>query len=240
MATHAGRNAHGHITSRYRGGGHKRRYRIIDFKRNKLDVPARIASIEYDPNRSANIALLIYADGEKRYMIAPNGVKVGQTIVSSNKGVEISVGNSLPLKEIPVGAAVFNVEIKPGAGGKIARSAGTSVQLMAKEGDYAQIRMPSGEMRKILLTCRATIGNVGNSDHENLTIGKAGRSRWFGRRGHVRGTVMNPVDHPHGGGHGRDHGGRHPVTPWGKSTKGLRTRNNKRTNKFIIKSRRQK
>jgi len=240
LATHAGRNAHGHITSRYRGGGHKRRYRIIDFKRNKLDVPARIASIEYDPNRSANIALLIYADGEKRYMIAPNGVKVGQTIVSSNKGVEISVGNSLPLKEIPVGAAVFNVEIKPGAGGKIARSAGTSVQLMAKEGDYAQIRMPSGEMRKILLTCRATIGNVGNSDHENLTIGKAGRSRWFGRRGHVRGTVMNPVDHPHGGGHGRDHGGRHPVTPWGKSTKGLRTRNNKRTNKFIIKSRRQK
>ena len=203
-------------------------------------MPARIASIEYDPNRSANIALLIYADGEKRYMIAPNGVKVGQTIVSSNKGVEISVGNSLPLKEIPVGAAVFNVEIKPGAGGKIARSAGTSVQLMAKEGDYAQIRMPSGEMRKILLTCRATIGNVGNSDHENLTIGKAGRSRWFGRRGHVRGTVMNPVDHPHGGGHGRDHGGRHPVTPWGKSTKGLRTRNNKRTNKFIIKSRRQK
>ncbi|MBU1919122.1 50S ribosomal protein L2 [bacterium] len=240
LVRHAGRNAHGHITSRYRGGGHKRRYRIIDFKRNKVDVPATVTHIEYDPNRSANIALLVYADGEKCYMIAPEGLKIGQKIVSSNKVVEIEVGNTLPLKEIPIGAAVYNVELKPGAGGKIARSAGTSVQLMAKEGSYAQIRLHSGEMRKILLTCRATIGNVGNRDHENLTVGKAGRNRWAGKRGHVRGTVMNPVDHPHGGGHGKDHGGRHPVTPWGKSTKGLRTRNNKRTDKFIVKSRRAK
>jgi len=236
----AGRNAHGHITSRFRGGGHKRKYRVIDFRRNKVDVPAKVFSIEYDPNRSSYIALLVYADGEKRYIIAPEGLKVGSTVMASSQPIDIQLGNSLPLREIPVGAAIYNVEIKPGAGGKIARSAGTSVQLMAKEGEYAQIRMPSGEVRKILLTCRATIGNVGNSDHENMTIGKAGRIRWCGRRGHVRGTVMNPVDHPHGGGHGRDHGGRHPVTPWGKCTKGLRTRHNKRTDQYIIKSRREK
>jgi len=240
LISKAGRNSHGHITSRYRGGGHKRKYRIIDFKRNKLGVPATVKTIEYDPNRSAYIALLAYADGEKRYIIAPAGLEVGHKIVSAEKDVEIETGNSLPLAEIPVGAAIYNVEMKPGAGGKIARSAGTAVQLMAKEGLYAQIKMPSGEVRKILLTCRATIGSVGNSDHENMTIGKAGRTRWLGKRGHVRGTVMNPVDHPHGGGQGRDHGGRHPVSPWGMSAKGKKTRNNKRTNQFIVRNRKKK
>ncbi|OVE80698.1 50S ribosomal protein L2 [bacterium K02(2017)] len=236
----AGRNCHGRITSRYRGGGHKKRYRIIDFKRNKLDIPAKVVSIEYDPNRSANIALLAYADGEKRYMIAPGGLKVGSKVLSSNKATEIEVGYALPISEIPVGSGIFNVEIKPGAGGKIARSAGSYVQLMAKDSGYATIKMPSGEIRKVLLSCRATIGTVGNSDHENLVIGKAGRKRWMGIRGHVRGTVMNPVDHPHGGGHGKDHGGRHPVTPWGMPTKGYKTRNNKRTDRLIVKSRKRK
>ncbi|MCP5463673.1 MAG: 50S ribosomal protein L2 [Deltaproteobacteria bacterium] len=237
LTSKAGRNSHGRITSRYRGGGHKRRYRIIDFKRNKLDIPATVVSIEYDPNRSANIALLNYVDGEKRYIIAPEGLKVGQTVLSSNDAIDIEVGNSLPLKHIPVGAGVYNIELKPGAGGKMVRSAGTSAQLMAKEGTYALIKLPSGSVRKVLVACRATIGSVGNRDHENLTIGKAGRNRWLGRRGHVRGTVMNPVDHPHGGGHGRDHGGRHPVTPWGQPTKGFKTRKNKRTSKFIIEGR---
>ncbi|MBF0103699.1 MAG: 50S ribosomal protein L2 [Deltaproteobacteria bacterium] len=239
-AATSGRNCHGRITSRFMGGGHRRRYRIIDFKRDKIDIPANVFSIEYDPYRSARIALLVYADGEKRYIVAPDGLKVGQKVLSSNKATEIEVGYALPLSEIPVGSGVYNVEIKPGAGGKIARSAGTQVRLMARDGDYASVRMPSGEIRKILATCRATIGTVGNSDHENLVIGKAGRTRWLGRRGHVRGTVMNPVDHPHGGGHGRDHGGRHPVSPWGLPTKGYKTRNNKRTNKFIIKGRKKK
>lgn len=233
----AGRNCHGRITSRFRGGGHKRRYRIIDFKRNKFDVPAIVKSVEYDPNRSARIALLAYLDGEKRYIIAPEGLRVGAKVISSVKASEIEPGNCYPLGEIPVGTLLYNVEVKPGAGGKIARSAGSSVQLMGKDTQYASLRMPSGEIRKILVSCRATIGSVGNSDHENLVVGKAGRSRWMGKRGHVRGTVMNPVDHPHGGGHGRDHGGRHPVSPWGLPCKGYKTRQNKRTNKFIISNR---
>lgn len=240
LGKHSGRNTFGHITSRFRGGGHKRRYRLIDFKRNKLDVPAVVSTIEYDPNRSARIALLAYTDGEKRYVLAPEGLKVGQKVTSFSRTGDIEVGNSLPIAEIPVGADIFNVELKPGGGGKIARSAGTGAQLMAKEGDYALVRLPSGEIRKILLTCRATIGNTGNADHENLVVGKAGRNRWLGFRGHVRGTVMNPVDHPHGGGHGRDHGGRHPVSPTGIPTKGFKTRNNKRTKKFIVKDRRVK
>lgn len=235
-----GRNAKGHITSRFRGAGHKRRYRIVDFRRDKLDIPAVVASIEYDPNRTARIALLNYADGEKRYIIAPEALKVGQTVTSYAKSGEIEVGNAMPLSEIPVGTNVYNIELKAGAGGKLVRSAGTYAQLMAKEGDYALIKLPSNEVRKVRIECRATIGNVGNADHENMTIGKAGRSRWMGRRGHVRGTVMNPVDHPHGGGHGKDHGGRHPVSPWGLPTKGYKTRQNKRTNQFIVKDRRKK
>lgn len=238
LVRHAGRNNQGHITSRFRGAGHKRRYRLIDFKRNKLNVPATVIAIEYDPNRSARIALLTYADGEKSYIIAPSELKVGQKVIASENPGDIEVGNSLLLKDIPVGTSIYNIELKPGAGGKLARSAGTFAQLMAKEDTYALIKLPSNEVRKVLLTCRATIGSVGNADHENLSIGKAGRSRWMGWRGHTRGTVMNPVDHPHGGGHGRDHGGRHPVTPWGKPTKGYKTRNNKRTNKFIVKDRR--
>jgi large subunit ribosomal protein L2 len=232
-----GRNSYGHITSRFRGAGHKRLYRTIDFKRNKLDIPAKVVAVEYDPNRSSRIALLHYVDGEKRYIVAPEGLKIGQMVISSNKPIDIVIGNAMPLSEVPMGTNIYNVELKPGGGGKIARGAGTFVQLLGKEGDYAQVRMPSGEMRKILLTCRATIGGVGNKDHENLTIGKAGRNRWLGWRGHVRGTVMNPVDHPHGGGHGRDHGGRHPVSPTGVPTKGYKTRNNKRTDAFIIKRR---
>jgi large subunit ribosomal protein L2 len=229
-----GRNSKGHITSRFRGGGHKRRYRIIDFNRDKLDIPAKVASIEYDPNRSANIALLNYVDGEKRYIIAPDGLVVGHSILSSNKGIDIKVGNSMPLSEIPVGTNIHNIELRPGGGGKLARSAGTYAMLMAKESDYALLKLPSGDLRRMLVTCRATIGATGNREHENISIGKAGRIRWMGKRGHVRGTVMNPVDHPHGGGHGRDHGGRHPVTPWGQPCKGYKTRNNKRTDKFII------
>jgi large subunit ribosomal protein L2 len=235
LVSSGGRNDHGHITSRFRGAGHKRRYRIIDFVREKLDIPAKVVGVEYDPNRSANIALLAYVDGEKRYIIAPEGLVVGQMILSSNKGVDIKIGNAMPISEIPVGTNVHNIELRPGGGGKIARSAGTYAQLMAKENGYALLKMPSGDLRRVLLTCRATVGSTGNRDHENLSIGKAGRKRWMGRRGHVRGTVMNPVDHPHGGGHGRDHGGRHPVTPWGQPCKGFKTRNNKRTDKFTIK-----
>ncbi len=240
LERHSGRNSFGHVTSRFRGGGHKRRYRIIDFKRNKFDIPATVVSIEYDPNRTARIALLSYQDGEKRYIVAPDGLKVGQKITAYSRGGDIEAGNSLPISEIPVGSDIYNVELKPGGGGKIARSAGTGAQLMAKEGDYALVRLPSGEIRKVLMTCRATVGQAGNADHENLVIGKAGRNRWKGWKGHVRGTVMNPVDHPHGGGHGRDHGGRHPVSPTGVPTKGFKTRQNKRTNKFIVKDRRAK
>jgi len=233
-----GRNNQGHLTSWWRGGGHKRMYRIIDFKRNKFDIPAKVTTVEYDPNRSARIALLTYADGEKRYILQPVGIKVGDTIVSG-QNVDILPGNSLPLKNIPLGTLLHNVELKPGKGGQIARSAGSSVQLVAKEGGYASVKMPSGEIRKINMECFATIGQVGNLDHENVSIGKAGRSRWLGQRPHVRGVAMNPVDHPLGGGEGKTSGGRHPVSPWGLPTKGYKTRNNKVSDRFIV-QRRQK
>ncbi len=238
MHTNGGRNNQGHLTSWWRGGGHKRMYRIIDFKRDKRDIPATVATIEYDPNRSARIALLTYADGEKRYILHPVGLKVGDTIVSG-QNVDILPGNSLPLKNIPLGTLLHNVELKPGKGGQIARSAGSSVQLVAKEGEYASVKMPSGEIRKINMECFATIGQVGNIDHENVSIGKAGRSRWMGQRPHVRGVAMNPVDHPLGGGEGKTSGGRHPVSPWGLPTKGYKTRNNKVSDRFIV-QRRQK
>ncbi len=232
-----GRNNLGRITSRHIGGGHKRRYRIIDFKRDKHGIAAKVFSIEYDPNRSARIALLHYADGEKRYIIAPNGLKVGDKI-SSGSGSEISVGNTLPLKEMPLGSFVHNVEIKPGKGGQIGRSAGSSLQLMAKEGNLAQLKMPSGEVRLINIECLATYGMVGNSEHENISLGKAGRTRWLGRRSYVRGVAMNPVDHPMGGGEGKTSGGGHPVSPWGQKSKGLKTRKRKnQSNKYIIKRR---
>ena len=231
-----GRNNTGQQTSWWRGGGHKRRYRIIDFKRSKRDVPATVSTIEYDPNRSARIALVTYADGEKRYILQPEGVKVGDTIVAGDQ-VDILRGNALPLKNIPLGTQVHNVELRPGKGGQIARSAGSSVQLVAKEGAYASMRMPSGEIRRINIECFATVGQVGNLDHENVSIGKAGRNRWKGKRPHVRGSAMNPVDHPLGGGEGKTAGGRHPVSPWGMPTKGYRTRNRKMTDRFIIKRR---
>lgn len=233
----AGRNNQGRLTVRHQGGGHKRMYRIIDFKRNKDGIPGRVATIEYDPNRSARIALINYADGEKRYIIAPVGLKVGDVIYSGPEA-DIKVGNALPLRNIPVGTTVHNVELKPGRGGQLARSAGSYAQLMAKEGKYALLRMPSGELRKVLAECRATIGQVGNLDHENITIGKAGRARWLGIRPTVRGVVMNPVDHPHGGGEGRSPIGRNPVTPWGKPALGAKTRKkNHPTDKFIVRRR---
>jgi large subunit ribosomal protein L2 len=228
-----GRNNTGELSSWWRGGGHKRLYRIIDFKRDKKDIPAKVSTIEYDPNRSARIALVTYADGEKRYVLQPAGLKVGDTIVAGTN-VDILPGNCLPLKNIPLGTQLHNVELKIGKGGQIARSAGSSVQLVAKEGEYASVKMPSGEIRKISLECVATVGQVGNIDHENVSIGKAGRSRWLGRRPHVRGVAMNPVDHPLGGGEGKTSGGRHPVSPWGQPTKGYKTRNNKSTDKFIV------
>src|SRR5438128_12668568 len=233
-----GRNNRGRLTVRHRGGGHKRAYRIIDFKRDKHGIPAKVAAIEYDPNRSARIALLTYADGEKPYILQPAGLKVGDTIVSGPY-VDILPGNALPLKNIPLGTQIHNVELKPGKGGQIARSGGSSVQLVAKEGEYASVKMPSSEIRKISMECFATIGQVGNIDHENVSIGKAGRSRWLGQRPHVRGVAMNPVDHPLGGGEGKTSGGRHPVSPWGLPTKGYKTRNRKATDKFIV-QRRQK
>ena len=232
-----GRNNHGHITVRFRGGGHKRRYRKIDFKRDKIGVPGKVAAIEYDPNRTARIALINYADGEKRYILAPIGLSIGDQVLSS-PNADIKPGNCLKLKVMPLGTIIHNVELRPGKGGQMVRSAGVGAQLMAKEGAYATLRLPSGEFRKVLLECRATVGQVGNMEHANLKIGKAGRSRWLGRRPHVRGVAMNPVDHPHGGGEGRTSGGRHPVTPWGFPTKGKRTRKNKATNKFIVKRRR--
>ncbi len=231
-----GRNSYGRITSRYIGGRHKRAYRIIDFKRDKLDVPARVASIEYDPNRTSRIALLNYADGEKRYIIAPLKLAVGDSIVSGEHA-DIKMGNAVPLKNIPLGSLIHNLEIRVGKGGQMIRSAGTYGQLMAKEGQYAQVRLPSGEVRKFFLECKATIGQVGNIDHENVSLGKAGRSRWLGRSPHVRGVVMNPVDHPMGGGEGKSSGGRHPCTPWGVPTKGHKTRTNKSTDKYIVKRR---
>ncbi len=231
-----GRNAYGRITSRYIGGGHKQMYRRLDFKREKFDIPARVSAIEYDPNRTANIALLHYRDGEKRYILAPLDLRVGDTILSGER-VDIKPGNALPLKNIPLGTMIHNIEIKKGKGGQMARSAGSSAQLMAKEGKYAHLKMPSGEVRLVHVDCYATVGQVGNLDHENVSIGKAGRKRWLGRSPHVRGVVMNPVDHPLGGGEGKSSGGRHPVTPWGVPTKGYKTRRNKATDKFIIKRR---
>jgi large subunit ribosomal protein L2 len=231
-----GRNNHGELTSWWRGGGHKRLYRIIDFKRDKKDIPGKVATIEYDPNRSARIALVTYADGEKRYILQPLGLKVGDAVIAGDN-VDILPGNALPLKNIPLGTMLHNVELKPGKGGQIARSAGSSVQLVAKEGDYASVKMPSGEIRHIAMVCYATVGQVGNIDHENVSIGKAGRNRWLGWRPHNRGVAMNPVDHPHGGGEGKTSGGRHPVSPWGLPTKGYKTRNRKSTDKFIIQRR---
>ena len=236
LSKKGGRNAGGRITVRHRGGGHKRKYRVIDFKRDKDGIPARVATIEYDPNRSARIALLHYADGAKRYILAPVGLKTGQ-VVESGPEADIKAGNALPLRNIPVGTMIHNIEMHPGAGGQLVRSAGTSAQLMAKAGKYANIRMPSGEMRLVLQDCRATIGQVGNVDHENISVGKAGRSRWLGKRPTVRGVVMNPVDHPHGGGEGRSPIGRNPVTPWGKPALGARTRKNEPSDKLIVKRR---
>ena len=232
-----GRNTYGRMTIRHVGGGHKRRYRVIDFKRDKRGIPAKVASIEYDPNRSARIALLQYADGEKRYIIAPVDLKVGETIIAS-ESADIKPGNALPLRNIPSGSLIHNVELKPGKGGQIIRSAGSNGQLLAKEGKYGRIRLPSGEVRLVLLDCFATVGQMGNIDHENISLGKAGRRRWLGRRSRVRGVAMNPVDHPMGGGEGKSSGGRHPVTPWGVPTKGFKTRKNKATDKYIVKRRR--
>jgi large subunit ribosomal protein L2 len=231
-----GRNVHGRTTSWHRGGGHKRRFRKIDFRRDKPNVPAKVASIEYDPNRSANIALLHYADGEKRYILAPQGLAVGDRVVSG-PDAEIRVGNTLPLENIPLGTMLHAIEVKPGKGAQFVRSAGVGAQLMAREGNYATLRLPSGEMRMILVRCLATIGQVGNGEHSNQSIGKAGRARWKGSRPNVRGVAMNPVDHPMGGGEGRSSGGRHPCTPWGKPTKGHKTRRNTRSNKYIVKRR---
>jgi large subunit ribosomal protein L2 len=238
LSKKGGRNNNGRITTRHQGGGHKRRYRVIDFKRKKDGVPAKVATIEYDPNRSARIALLHYADGEKRYILAPKGLKVGDAI-ASGPGADIRPGNALAMADIPVGTVIHAVELQPGKGAAIARSAGTSVQLVGKEGDYAILRMPSSEMRRVLVTCRATVGEVGNAEHGNVSIGKAGRNRHLGKRPSVRGTAMNPVDHPHGGGEGKNKSaGRHPVTPWGVPTKGHRTRQkNKASDRLIIRRR---
>jgi len=236
----SGRNNNGRITSRRRGGGHKRLYRIIDFKRNKMDIPAMVAHIEYDPNRTARIALLHYADGEKRYILAPVGVKQGDAIIAG-VSADIKPGNALPMARIPVGTNIHNVELNPGRGGQMCRAAGAYAQLVAKEGKYATLRLPSGEVRKVLATCIATIGQVGNVQHENITLGKAGRNRWLSRRPKVRGVAMNPVDHPLGGGEGRSSGGRHPVTPWGVPTKGYKTRDRKKaSSRLIVKRRGQK
>lgn len=238
LSRSGGRNSSGRITSRHIGGGHKKKYRIIDFLRNKRNIDARVASIEYDPNRSARIALLIYMDGEKRYILAPDGIQVGNVVIASEKA-DIRPGNALPLKAIPLGTIIHNIELKTGKGGQLARSAGTYAQLMSKEGKYSQVKLPSGEVRMILQECYATIGQVGNLDHENVCLGKAGRTRWLGKRPKVRGVAMNPVDHPHGGGEGRTSGGRHPVTPWGIPTKGYKTRTNKTSSRFIVKTRKQ-
>jgi len=233
---HSGRNNTGHITVRHKGGGTRRQYRIIDFKRQKDAIPAKVAAVEYDPNRSARIALLSYRDGEKRYILAPVGLEVG-SVVESGEAADIKTGNCLPIKNIPLGTVVHNVELRPGEGGKLVRSAGSSAQLMAKEGMYAQLRMPSGEVRRILTVCRATIGQLGNLDHENVIIGKAGRMRHMGKRPSVRGIAMNPVDHPHGGGEARSTSGRPPTTPWGQMTMGKKTRRTKRTSKMIVRKR---
>ena len=234
-----GRNSIGRLTVRHRGGGHKKLYRIVDFKRDKTGIPAQVAAVEYDPNRSARIALLHYADGEKRYIVHPVGLQVGATIISGPEA-DILIGNALPLKNIPLGTTIHNIEMRKGRGAQLARSAGSAAQLVAKEGDYAQVKMPSGEVRQIHIECQATIGQVGNLDHSNVSYGKAGRTRWLGKRPTVRGVAMNPVDHPHGGGEGKTSGGRHPVTPWGQPTRGYKTRNNKRTDRFIVKRKNKK
>jgi large subunit ribosomal protein L2 len=231
-----GRNNRGELTIWWRGGGHKRMYRVIDFKRDKRDIPGKIITVEYDPNRSSRIALVQYPDGEKRYILQPNGLKVGDTIVAGDN-VDILPGNALPLKNIPLGTMIHNVELRPGHGGQVARGAGSAVQLIAKESEYATVKMPSGELRRVNMECLATIGQVGNIDHENVSYGKAGRSRWLGKRPHVRGVAMNPVDHPLGGGEGKTSGGRHPVSPWGMPTKGYKTRNRKSTDQFIVQRR---
>jgi large subunit ribosomal protein L2 len=234
-----GRNSTGETTIWFRGGGHKRRYRTIDFKRDKIGVPAKVAAIEYDPNRSANLALLHYLDGEKRYILQPAGLKVGMKITSGPEA-DILVGNALPLKNIPPGTLVHNVELKPGKGGQMARAAGSDVRLISKEGGYALLKLPSGEVRRVLVDCMATVGQVGNVEHSNISFGKAGRKRWLGKRPHNRGVSMNPVDHPHGGGEGKTSGGRNPVTPWGQPTRGYKTRNNRRTDQYIVGRRGQK
>lgn len=241
MKRTGGRNHHGRITSRFRGGGHKRRYRVIDFRRrDKEGIPARVAAVEYDPNRSARIALLHYVDGEKRYIVAPDKLNVGATIVSGPES-EPDVGNAMPLRFIPVGAVVHAVEMVPGKGAQLARSAGTSIQIQGRDGSYVTVRMPSGELRRLHGECYATVGSVGNSDHKNIVIGKAGRSRWLGRKPHQRGRAMNPVDHPHGGGEGRSTGGRPPVSPWGQQAKGLKTRNKRKvSSRFIVRRRKEK
>ncbi len=235
----SGRNNRGRVTIRHRGGGHKRHYRVIDFKRDKVGITAQVATVEYDPNRSAFISLLHYADGDKRYILYPQGLKVGDKVVSGPEA-DIVVGNSLPLKNIPVGTMLHNLELRPGKGGQLVRSAGGSAQLVAKEEDYAQVRLPSGEVRRLHVDCTATVGQVGNLDHENVTVGKAGRKRWMGIRPTVRGVAMNPVDHPLGGGEGKTSGGRNPVTPWGQPTRGFKTRRNKLTDRFIVRRREKK
>ncbi len=240
LSKKGGRNNMGRITARRKGGGHKRLYRMVDFKRNKLDVSATVERIEYDPNRTAFIAFIVYADGEKSYILAPQRLAVGDTVISAEKSADIKPGNSMPLRGMPVGTIIHNVELKPGKGGQIARSAGGYAQLVGRDGGYAQVRLKSGELRAIHQECRATVGAVSNPDHMNINLGKAGRKRWLGVRPSVRGVAMNPVDHPHGGGEGRTSGGRHPVTPWGRPTKGAKTRSNKATDKFIIRSRHKK
>lgn len=232
-----GRDSRGHLATRHRGGGHKRMYRLIDFKRDKIGIPGAVETIEYDPSRSAFISLIRYKDGERRYILTPLNVEIGMTVVSSDDQVDILPGNALPLRHIPLGTIIHNIELKKNKGGQVAKSAGSGAQILAKEGDYAQVRLPSSEIRKIHLDCRATIGQVSNLDHQNISIGKAGRNRWLGRRPYVRGTAMNPVDHPHGGGEGRSKGGRHPVSPEGIPTKGYKTRKNKRTQAFIVRRR---
>lgn len=237
LSKSGGRNSQGHISARHRGGRHKRQYRIIDFKRDKIGIPGAVETVEYDPNRSAFISLVKYKDGERSYIIAPLNLEVGQTVISSDKKVDILPGNALPLRYIPLGTIIHNIELRKNKGGQLARSAGAGAQILAKEGEYAQIRLPSSEIRKIHLDCQASIGQIGNVDHKNISIGKAGRNRWKGKRPHVRGTAMNPVDHPHGGGEGKAKGGRNPVSPTGIPTKGYKTRRNKRTQKYIIRRR---
>ncbi|MDH5467123.1 MAG: 50S ribosomal protein L2 [Candidatus Aminicenantes bacterium] len=232
-----GRNSRGRISIRHRGGGHRRLYRVIDFKRDKINIPGLVETIEYDPNRSSFISLIKYTDGERRYILAPLDLKVGQTIISADKQVDILPGNAMPLRRIPLGTVIHNIELRKNKGGQMVRAAGTGAQILAKEGDYAQIRMPSSEIRKVHLDCRATVGQLGNVDSGNISIGKAGRKRWLGIRPHVRGTAMNPIDHPHGGGEGKSKGGRNPVSPTGKPTKGYKTRKNKRTQSFIVRRR---